>query len=74
MAMKWTTDLAVEETEREKKGAKKGQKSEMKYGQIGQEERQTEDTPEVRYPRERERQRQSLGKAVELRAAAAVQE
>ena len=32
MAMKWTTYLAVEETEREKKGAKKGQKSEMEYG------------------------------------------
>ena len=35
MAMKWTTYLAVEETERQKKGDKKGQKSEMKYGQIG---------------------------------------
>ena len=31
MTMKWTTYLAVEETERQKKRAKKGQKSEMKY-------------------------------------------
>ena len=29
--MKWTTYLAVEETERQKKGTKKGQKNEMKY-------------------------------------------
>ena len=40
MAMKWTTYLAVEETERQKKGTKKGQKNEMKYSQLGQEERQ----------------------------------
>ena len=35
VAMKWTTYLAIEETERQKKAAKKGQKTEMKYGQIG---------------------------------------
>ena len=35
MAMKWTIYLVVEETERQKKGAKKGQKREMKYGEIG---------------------------------------
>ena len=32
MAIKWTTYLGVGEPEREKKGAKKGQKREMKYG------------------------------------------
>ena len=73
MAMKWTTYLAVEETEREKKGAKRGKKAKWNMVRVAKKRYRLQTDLKLGTP-ERERQRESLCKAVELRTAATVQE
>ena len=73
MAMKWTTYLAVEETEREKKGAKKGQKAKWNILRLAKKRDRLKTGLKLCIP-ERETERESLGKAMELRTAATVQE